>query len=483
MAGNHVLLETIHLTQDTGTVVFDNIPQTGYTDLKIVMSARGTYASSVLYEHIRMVYNGGASGGDYRSRMVYANGSAAYSADNSGSGGTYEPWAGVFCGSNSLANTYSNCEIYIHNYNVSGITKTALGNSVSESNTGVNTSTTFQGMRWTGTAAITSVTLYPSVGSFVTGSTFSIYGVAAKNITPTVAPKATGGNIVANDGTYWYHVFVSTGQFIPQTTLNADVLVVSGGGGGGSYAVGGGGGAGGLRLLTGRSLTTTPYTCTVGAGGAGGVNVGIGAVAGFSGTSSSIAGSGLTTISTTGGGGGGSAFYTTGPGYAPALNGGSGGGGAVGNGTSAPGGSGNTGGYSPAEGYAGGSSGPYSGVYGGGGGGGAGAVGADGTASVGGNGGAGANSYNGTTFTSWLTATGTGASGYLAGGGGGAAYVTGTIGSGGIGGGGAGSNQTTVNPTAGTVNTGGGGGGAERYGTEDGAAGGSGIVIIRYAMA
>ena len=41
MAGNHVLLETIELTQTTTSVTFDNIPQTGYTDLKIIMNARG----------------------------------------------------------------------------------------------------------------------------------------------------------------------------------------------------------------------------------------------------------------------------------------------------------------------------------------------------------------------------------------------------------------------------------------------------------
>ena len=44
MAENYVLLETIELSQSAASVTFDNIPQTGYTDLKIVMSARLTTA-------------------------------------------------------------------------------------------------------------------------------------------------------------------------------------------------------------------------------------------------------------------------------------------------------------------------------------------------------------------------------------------------------------------------------------------------------
>ena len=467
MPGNYVLLETINLTQNAATIVFDNIPQTGYNDLKIVMSARGTYASSVLYEHIRMVFNGGASGGDYRSRMVYANGSAAYSADNSGAGGTYEPWAGVFCGSNSTADTYSNCEIHIEDYRVDGITKTYIGASVSESQSGANTATTFQGMRWTGTAPITSITLYPSVGSFVANSTFSIYGLASVGTTPTVAAKATGGNIVANDGTYWYHAFVSSGSFVPQTTLNADVLVVAGGGGGGRWT-GGGGGAGGVLAFASQPLSTSIYPVTIGAGGAGANDQ-----VGFRGGDSRFG-----SLTTCIGGGGGAGYNGA---YAFATTGGSGGGGTSGpnpgEGVGAAGTSG--------QGYAGGN-GLQASSYHGGGGGGAGGVGGSVTSTVSGAGGAAINTYtNATWLPSALSATGLGVSGYIAGGGSGGAYsVNGGVAGTTTGGGGVGTNTNAVGGNAvASTGSGGGGSGNSSGASSGGGNGASGIVIIRYPMA
>ena len=71
---------------------------------------------------------------------------------------------------------------------------------------------------------------------------------------------------------------------------------------------------------------------------------------------------------------------------------------------------------------------------------------------------------------------------YYAGGGGGGLHATGTTGgTGGTGGGGQGGTLSANNATAGTANTGGGGGGAGNTGSTPPKAGGSGIVIIRYA--
>ena len=44
MAQNYVLLERIELNATVSSVSFNNIPQTGYTDLKVDMSVRGTTA-------------------------------------------------------------------------------------------------------------------------------------------------------------------------------------------------------------------------------------------------------------------------------------------------------------------------------------------------------------------------------------------------------------------------------------------------------
>ncbi len=239
---------------------------------------------------------------------------------------------------------------------------------------------------------------------------------------------------------------------------NMSFLVIAGGGGGGGNSNSGGGGAGGLRTSTrggsggGSSsenditLAAGTYTITVGAGGT------TGQVLGGSGVASSIAASGLTTISSVGGGGG--AGQT---GNIAGANGGSGGGGGYNN---QAGGTGTVN-----QGFAGGTGSP-SGDYPAGGGGGAAEAGnTDGT----GHGGDG------------LSVEITGAAVFYAGGASGGVSGGGTQIPGSQGGGGAGAEGNNQAPVAGTTNLGSGGGG----GAADtvGAAGGSGVVILRLATA
>ena len=249
------------------------------------------------------------------------------------------------------------------------------------------------------------------------------------------------------------------------TNVSASYLVVAGGGGGGA-SEGSGGGAGGLLTGTSTLSTLNTYTVTVGNGGAGSVAVAVGNLASSGGTSS-LAGTGLTTISAAGGGGG--AGYNT---YGGAA-GGSGGGGTPFGVTT--GGAGNTPSTTPAQGYAGGNASGSAPQYGAGGGGGSSQVGNNGSSTVGGAGGNGtASSISGSSVT-------------YAGGGGGSTYTTvGTSGSGGSGGGGAGNSAASGTGTAGTANTGGGGGGGGSNANASpgaGGAGGSGIVIISYTSA
>ena len=262
------------------------------------------------------------------------------------------------------------------------------------------------------------------------------------------AASAVGGAVTYADG-YTIHTFTSSGDFTMYSAGNVEYLIVAGGGGGGLGSGGAGGGAGGM--LTGTmSLAVGTYTIEVGAGGA-----------------ENTKGNDSSFNSQIAEGGGYGAYQNQSP--DTGGNGGSGGGGAGsgGSGTYSTGGSGTSG-----QGNDGGRGYKYDYRDGGGGGGGAGAAGGDGSAvteGLGGNGGNGIqSSING-------TAT------YYAGGGGGSCYRNPTLSSGGNGGGGAGGRgyysaaDPRLNGTPGSANTGGGGGGG-RYG----AAGGSGIVIIRY---
>ena len=469
MPANYVLLERIELNASAASVTFSNIPQSGYTDLKVVVSDRTTRAA--INDAIGIYFNGTTTG--YTSRRIYGTGSSAASDT--------EPLHPIIDNStNSTANTFSNIEFYVPNYTSSNY-KSFSGDGVMENNA-TTAYATMAASLWSNTAAITSVTVaYQNATAFNQYSTFSLYGLAAVGTTPVIAPKASGGSRITTDGTYWYHTFLSTGAFVPQVGLTCDVVVVAGGGGGGGSGNGiaGGGGAGGFRSLTSQTFASgTSYTTTVGAGGAGGLTTGT--YIGYSGSNSSVAGTGIS-ISATGGGRGAAA---NGSPQTP-LTGGSGGGSS---GQNQDGAAGNAGGYSPVEGYKGGNANATGDNAGGGGG--AGAAGTNGVAprNIGGGPG-GAGTYSTTTTGAQVGVLSSG-NYYLGGGGGGGGYYDGAASAGGLGGGGTGGGGTgssNIPAGAATINTGGGGGGAGNYGAfgavYGGGAGGSGVVIIRYPIA
>ena len=274
---------------------------------------------------------------------------------------------------------------------------------------------------------------------------------------------ATGGTVTTVCTNFKVHTFTGPGTFCVSNAGNAagsntvSYMVIAGGGGGGTGR-GGGGGAGGYRESKSPlcSYTASPTAAT------GGLAVPVAAypISVGSGGAKCTQGSQSIFSSITSAGGGRSGGHGTSP---PVMAGGSGGGGgAPATACTGQGGAGNTPPVIPSQGNNGGTAAPAP-LGSAGGGGGAGAVGTNGSGNTAGPGGAGAaTSIDGTPT--------------LRGGGGGGGYDNrggGPIGSGGPGGGGAGT-------VAGTANTGGGGGGGNFSGSSCGAAGGSGIVIIRY---
>ena len=430
MANTFKKIQTVTVgSGGAASIDFTSIPQT-YTDLKIVLSLRGSQNASNGFTNIG--FNSSTS--NFSTRFIQGDGSTTASSTGV---------RGIAYLSNAFftSSTFDSTTVYIPNYTGS-TNKSFSADNVVENNATLGWTFMVAGL-WSNTAAITSIEITPNTGTFVQYSTATLYGVA--NVPAAGNAKATGG-IITYDDTYVYHTFPWSGTFTPLTSLTADYLVVAGGGGGGNV-YGGGGGAGGLRCTVGAtggggtlesalSLTATAYTVTVGAGGLAG-SVG----------NNSVFGSITSTY-----GGRGATYNTT-----PASEGGSGGGGA------GSGGQGTKGAGTANQGFAG-ADGANSGNYGAGGGGGAGAVG--GTPSTNsGVGGAGVTtSISGTSTT------------YAGGGGGGKTNNGANAAAGGAGGGGAGSN--TSPGTNGTANTGGGGGGAF---SNPGGQGGSGIVIVRYA--
>jgi hypothetical protein len=420
------------LSSAAASVTLSNIPQT-YTDLVLVCAVKNTANNG---DEVAFQLNSD-TGSNYSRTRIFGNGSTASSgrASNTTKGAL---------GINSTAE-FSTVMANFQNYSNATTYKTV----VSRGSDASNYVSSYVSL-WRNTNAITSIVLLPDSGTtFTSGSTFNLYGIDASL---SAQAKAYGGSSIYTDGTYWYHIFNQSGTFTPTEALTADYLVVAGGGGGGGgfYGGGGGGGAGGYRNFTAQLLDSgTNYSVTVGAGGAGNPTT-----SGVKGNNSSFS----STSSTGGGRGGYIGSGADGPG-----TGGSGGGG--GGNASAAGASGNEGGYSPSEGNSGGAANGSGASAAGGGAGGSGGNGATGTSGNGGNGGSGtASSITGSSVT------------YAGGGGGGSFSFTGGTGAGGGGNGGSGLNVGT----AGNVNTGGGGGGGGQDRT--GGAGGSGIVIVRYAV-
>ena len=449
MAANYVLLEKITVgAAGASSVTFSGIPQTGYTDLVVKASARTAVGGN---DNLCVQFNGSTSG--YTDKRLYGTGSSVASDSVSGTSGG----SGIAIITSALnttastASTFCNTELYVPNYTSSNY-KSLSSDGVTENN-GSTAYADLEAGLWSNTAAITSLTLLTYSGNlFAQFTTFYLYGVAKLGTTPAIVPYATGGDTIMTDGTYWYHTFLSSGTFTPQKALSCDYLVVAGGGGTftGSGAGVGGGGAGGLRstvtatggggsLETALSLGTSAYTVTIGGGGAVNTN-----------GSNSV----FSTITSTGGGRG-----------EPTTGGGGGTGGSGGAGSDPNSGASGTAGARTASPVQGNNGGAGNG-NGGGGGGGAGAAGS--AAGVSDNAGAG------------VQVAITGSSVYYAaggqGGGGNSAAAKNGIG------GRAESPLGTGTNTDGVVNTGSGAGGGWNSGAFTGKSGGSGIVIVRYAV-
>lgn len=331
----------------------------------------------------------------------------------------------------------------------STVTLTTLPETPSNVVAAISTTSTDITVSWTignnGGKAISALKLVP----YLNGTTAQTEINLSTTATSTVITGLTSGSV------YTYRVYTTNanGNSALSTASNSitvptffaiNYLVLAGGGGGGGVSNGAGGGAGGLRSTYsatggGGSPESTitvpkgsvPITVTVGAGG---------------GTRSNGAASVFSSITAAGGGGGGRNSGTIGPPAQYGSSGGSGGGGA-----SQSGASGTTN-----QGFAGGS----------------------GSGRGGGGGGAGGAGNNNGTGGLGISNNITGSSLSIGGGGGGG----GTPGGVAYAGGGAGVENATANN--GTANTGGGGGGRNSGpDTDNGASGGSGIVILRWPTA
>jgi hypothetical protein len=302
----------------------------------------------------------------------------------------------------------------------------------------------------------------------------------------------------ATTSTDCYLAFTATGSNVwtaPSGVTQATFLIVAGGGAGGSGAWGGGGGAGGVVYYENYTVSnSSPLNIFVGAGGTPGTGSNNPSLNRSTSGADSWINSNSTIVAKGGGAGASYAYGSSGNDAQgdPIQNGKAGGSGGGGTefGSGSLGGNSNQNSISGAIVYGFGGAGFSLTVGGasqccsGGGGGGAGGVGSSNpSAQNGGAGGAGINTYS-SLLNQFSPALGV--SGFIAGGGGGG----GNYGSGnpsflqalgGSGGGGNGGWVSARNGSAGAANTGSGGGGASYSGWIQGSAGGSGLIVVKFA--
>ena len=170
MANTYVLIASNTLGSAAASVTFSSIPAT-YTDLVIRFAIRDSYTGGANAAQARVTHNGTTA--NYSWTELNGTGAAAASGRLSNQS-YYETDAGSPTAANT-ANTFSNSEIYIPSYTV------AQNKPVSIHSAGENNTTTaYMSVRaalWRNTAAITSITLTANISTFMTGSSFFLYGI------------------------------------------------------------------------------------------------------------------------------------------------------------------------------------------------------------------------------------------------------------------------------------------------------------------
>jgi hypothetical protein len=166
MANTYTLISSVTVgSGGAASMSFTSIPAT-YTDLVVVWSGRTNKSGTT--DNTEISFNGSTA--NFTGRYLEGAGSGA------GGSGVFARFVGVDSASTGTSNTFSNNMVYIPNY-ASSNNKSFSADSAQESNTTAAQLTLNAGL-WSQTAAITSVTVTPSVGSYVQYSTAYLYGIS-----------------------------------------------------------------------------------------------------------------------------------------------------------------------------------------------------------------------------------------------------------------------------------------------------------------
>jgi hypothetical protein len=160
------LIETKTLGTAAASIEFTSIPQDG-TDLVIFTSVReATTNDGVIF----LRFNGD-TGNNFWGMSLQGSGSAASSFNFAGA--TRIDVLGQ--PSNYTANTFGSGHIYVTNYTAS-TPKSVSSETVVENNATAGFQRLGSGF-WSGTSAITSLSIFPTSGNWAAGTTVSLYKI------------------------------------------------------------------------------------------------------------------------------------------------------------------------------------------------------------------------------------------------------------------------------------------------------------------
>jgi hypothetical protein len=166
----YTLISSNVLTSSAASVTFSAIPAT-YTDLVVRVSARASNASAT--NNLRMQFNSDSST-NYSETSLRGNGSATSSYRTTSATELVEGF--VIDADSATASTFGSLELYIPSYTVSQ-SKPMSSFPVQENNTtAANIIPTAE--LWRNNAAITSIYMYVSGTTFMSGSSFYLYGIS-----------------------------------------------------------------------------------------------------------------------------------------------------------------------------------------------------------------------------------------------------------------------------------------------------------------
>ncbi len=168
MPSTYEPIATTTLGSNAASVTFSSITGT-YTDLVLVSFARSTIAGSGNNLYCRLNSD---SGTNYSATEVAGDGSSAYSDRQTSSSYSF---IGFTSGAGAASDVFGPSISNFQNYSNTTTNKTILsrGNAAGQGTHAIVS-------LWRNTAAITQIVIYPAgVNNFVTGSTFTLYGIKA----------------------------------------------------------------------------------------------------------------------------------------------------------------------------------------------------------------------------------------------------------------------------------------------------------------